>query len=591
MPSSNLSFRTVSRIGPALPNLLLGGLVGAIVALTVLPLGFIAGTGGLWPRPWGDVSTYLLAWRYFVDDQWRFPLLDVPAIGYPEGGSVLLNDALPIGALATKIVYSLTGHAINPFGWWIYLTYVLQGVGAAAVVYVCGVRSRWVSIAAAVLAICCNPFMRRLWHIALSSHFLVLWALALYVYNVRRGRFTAGWHFALSAMTILVNSYLFVMIGLLQGTTFVTLWNARMLRPVDWAKATLGLVAVVAIAIAEGYGALLIGNGSMRAFGFGHYSWNLATLLVPPEAYWGFPRGVVRDATGGQHEGEAYLGLGSMLVLVVCLLARPNQVVAAARRHWIFCVALLAFAAYAASNRVYLGSWLLADLRPPDRIAGLTSFFRASGRFIWIPMYALGLLSLAALVKWTPRMIALPVVVLAVLVQVREATLTAASLRSVLARPARPLVDTPQVRRWMQQHQRLFQFPSWSCGGLDPARDWTRPETNREVQLELLAARVGLPTNSVYTSRQMKDCAAEAHWADRPILEDGVLYVLNKTTARDVPGLAGLATSRNCIDADWGLLCSLRPLTPASQATPMRSGADYEDRQCPANSHVTQSTE
>jgi len=344
------------------------------------------------------------------------------------------------------------------------------------------------------------------------------------------------------------------------------------LKPRDWAKATLGLVAVVAIAMAEGYGAVLTGNASMRSFGFGHYSWNLATLLVPPEAYWGFPRGIVRDATGGQYEGDTYLGLGTILVLVVCLLARPKQVVAALRRHWIFCLVLLAFAAYAASHRVFVGSRLLAEVPLPERILGLTSFFRASGRFIWIAAYALGLLSLAGLLKWTPRVVAVPVILLAVLVQLREATFTMESLRSVLAHPALKLVEMAQVRHWMQQNERLFQFPSWFCGGLVPNREWGSPDATRELHLQLLAARVGLPTNSVYTSRQLKDCAAEARWADQPVLEDGVLYLLNKTTATSIPGLAGLATSTNCLDAGWGLVCSLRPLQTAPQATPMLSG-------------------
>src|SRR5262249_22815928 len=160
-----------------------------------------------------------------------------------------------------------------PFGWWIFLTYVLQGAMAAAVLWVCGVRSRWASLAAAVLAICYLPFMSRLWHTALSSHFLILWALALYIENVRAGRFTAGWHFALTSLAVLVNPWLVLIVGLVQLTTFATLLKDRALRSQDWLKVMLALVGVVAIAMAEGYGALLAGSRSIRSGGFGHYSW------------------------------------------------------------------------------------------------------------------------------------------------------------------------------------------------------------------------------------------------------------------------------------------------------------------------------
>ena len=59
---------------------------------------FIAGTGGKWIRPENDYVAYLVAWNYYIVDTWRFPLFDLPAMGYPEGGSVLFNDALPLTA-------------------------------------------------------------------------------------------------------------------------------------------------------------------------------------------------------------------------------------------------------------------------------------------------------------------------------------------------------------------------------------------------------------------------------------------------------------------------------------------------------------
>src|SRR5262249_49197452 len=156
---------------------------------------------------------------------------------------------------------------------------------------------------------------------------------------------------------------------------------------------------------------------------------------------------------------------------------------------WIFCLVLLAYAAYSASNRVFVGSYLVVDVPLPERLLGLTSFFRASARFIWIPIYSLALFSLAALIKWTPRTVAIPVIVLAVLVQLRESTFSMASLRPVLAQPSPKLVYTAQVRGWMQQHRRLFQFPSWFCGRLSPNSEWGSLEATRELHLQLMAAR------------------------------------------------------------------------------------------------------
>jgi Family of unknown function (DUF6311) len=544
--------------------MLLGAVVGATLAFAVLPPGFITGTGGLWARPENDFNAYLVAWHYFLHDQWRFPLFDLPAMGYPEGGSVLFNDALPAAALVTKVLHSLTGHAVNPFGWWMLLCYVLQGAMAARIVVACGARSWWAALGAAVFAVGSVPFMSRLElrHVAVASHFLVLWALALYCENVRARRFAAGEHFALGAVAILVNAYLFVMVSVLQATTLVTLWKGRALARSDWVKAALSVVAVVAIALAAGYGAMFSGNATMRGHGFGHFSWNLATLIVPPEGYWGVPTGIVRDATGGQYEGEAYIGLGAMLVVAVCVLARPRQAASAVRRHWILAVALLVCAAYAPSHRVFLSSHLLVEVPLPQNVLDAASVFRASGRFIWIPAYTLTLASLAGLFRWTPRALALPLLVVAIAAQLSEARVAVARLRPMLATPAPELIDTPQLRLWLQQHLRVFQFPSYWCGGLAPTFVWGSRDMNRELQIQLATAQEGLPTNSVITSRLLKDCAAEARWADRAEMQAGVLYLVSKSAVTRTPRVAALAASRACVDAGWGLVCSRESLAP-----------------------------
>src|SRR5262245_40898448 len=99
-----------------------GALVGAALGLAAFAPSFIVGNGDFWVRPTFDYTAYLVAWNYYIRDEWRFPLFDLPDMGYPEGGSVLFNDALPVAALATKVVYTVTGFALNPFGWWIFLT-------------------------------------------------------------------------------------------------------------------------------------------------------------------------------------------------------------------------------------------------------------------------------------------------------------------------------------------------------------------------------------------------------------------------------------------------------------------------------------
>jgi hypothetical protein len=554
--------------------LLLGALVGGAIALRTLEPAFITGTGGKWVRPENDYVAYLVAWNYYIVDEWRWPLFDLPAMGYPEGGSVLFNDALPLASLPTKLLYKAAGVRLNPFGWWIFLTYVLQGAMAARMMCAVGVRSVWASAAAAVLAVVNTSFASRMGHTALSSHFLLLWALAMHFESLRRGRARVWEYTLLLAVAILVNSYLFAMVFAFQAATFFALWLRRQLPLRDVGMAVAGMAGVALIGIAAGYGVFLASPSTMKSQGFGLYSWNLVGLLVPPNGLFGYFAGIARDGTHGQYEGESWVGMGAFLVLALSLVLVPRQILPALRRYWVYVATLVAFAVYAASNIVYAGSVLVVHYPLPQLAIDLGNYFRATGRFIWPLAYSLMILPLALVFRTRTAWIAIPVAMLAVYVQLDEGLHGMAWRRVLTTQAYEDLIDTPRVDSWLRQHRVLFQYPSWACGGLGGSkRSWGNRESNRELQVQLAAARAGIPTNSVYTSRMLKHCPTEFTWVRDPQapphLEDGVLYLLSPETVAASPALIALARTNACVTLEWGIFCSrmwelIAASTPAS---------------------------
>ena len=543
----------------AVAGLLAGGFVGLIIGLQTLDPQFILGTGGKWVRPENDYIAYLAAWNYYVLDTWRLPLFSLPLMGYPEGGSVLFNDALPLTALPTKILYRLAGVLINPFGWWILLTYTLQGVMAARLVQVVGVRSLWASASAAALAVVSTSFVARMGHTALSSHFLLLWAIALHFTSLRHGRARLRESTALLAITLLVNAYLFAMVFALVAVTLVALWLRDELEKRDLRHAAMAMAGILALGLLAGYGLVFANPSTMKSEGFGKYSWNLVTLLLPRDGIFGALQGVVRDATHGQYEGEAYIGRGALLLLALAAATAPRRVLLALRQYWVLAATLVALAVYAASNRVYAGGTLVVSFDLPGFALDLGNYFRASGRFIWPLAYCLTLLPLAGLFRWWPRLPAVLVVAVAVWLQVSEAWPGIEYRRMQTTQAHRDLIDEPRLRAWLAGHDRLWQFPSWDCGGLVGAdRRWPSDDSNRELQVQLAAARAGVPTNSVYMSRALKNCQTEAVWESNPQLEDGVLYLLGPSTVRDSATLAPLGKSNACVTLDWAIVCSSR---------------------------------
>jgi hypothetical protein len=545
-----------------------GAIVGAALAACAFDVGFVTGRSAFWARPKNDFNAYLVAWQYFLHDRWRIPLFDLPNMGYPEGGSVLFNDALPIGVLPSKIVHSLFGISINPYGIWLFLCWVLLGAFASRAIVACGVRVRWAVLAGSFLTITKALFMWRLGHVGISAHFLIIWALALYVENTRDARFTFPEHLLLSAITILTNAYLVGMVGVIQAATVLTLVVRKQFCRRDWLQATSIAVVLTAVALIEGYGALFHkGLQSMRAGGFGHFSWNVPTLIVPIGGFWG-PSLIVRDATGGQYEGDGYLGAGVVILAVTLLFAHPLKVLRALGEYWVLTAAIVGCMLFAASDHIYFGSHLVLAVPLPAAALDAAAFFRASARFIWPAAYAISIFSLVGSVLWLKESNALIVMLLAVTLQGAETRLAIPMVTAVTKIRQADLVDGDQMVAWLTAHRRLFQYPSYSCGSLVPNSTWGGPEANRELRIQLIAARLGRPSNSVYTSRQLKNCGAELQWAENPSIKSGVLYLVNHAPERMTPALWALVRSPMCLDVGYAYVCSYQPLPILSEQTP-----------------------
>ncbi len=201
-----------------------GLLTGLVVAFVTLDARFLAGTGPRWEHPRPDLALYLTSASYFLADRWRLPLFDLPMMGYPEGGSVVYNDGVPIAALAAKALATTTGFKFNYLGPWVLLCYLAMGAFVSRVAWESGNRSVLASIALPLLVFSSTAFALRIEHIALSSQFLIIWALLTYVRAWNRTM--RAWEIPLlMVVAVLVNAYLFAMVATLVFAALVTAWG------------------------------------------------------------------------------------------------------------------------------------------------------------------------------------------------------------------------------------------------------------------------------------------------------------------------------------------------------------------------------
>lgn len=536
-------------------------LLATLYALTIFDVPFIFGTGPFWTAMGGDRFTNLIGALYYVNDAWRFPVFHVPKLGFPEGVNIVYTDSLPLIALAFKAIYKLSGAWFNYFGLWIFFCFPLLGFFAALAAKEAGLKDNVAILAAGLLAIACPAFLFRFIHIALMGHFLIVWAIYLYLRlrNCPSSRSAIVQFCIVSSMAVLLQAYFLMMVlPFLAAALAQNLIEKRL----SFSRAVIALGSVSATLLVVGLVAGIIGPNTppATAGGFGYWSMNVLSPLIPPRAH--LPESVSRlihweghgltwDANTGQYEGYGYLGGGVLLLALVNLVASGRLALNMIARHGFLALLLVGYFLISISNRVFIGDWLAVSFPLPRYLDFLVSYFRTGGRFFW-PVYYVVMLGLVALTfQRFDRRIAQVLVLASVALQLADTQI----LRDRIAAQARQA--SPQslaIQDWrplLAAHGFYQQYPSFQCGGW--AGTWPGNDENLELLWE--AAKLDKPTNSAYLGRNNRDCYNELVEGLKFEIQPDGLYVFGGdfpiVSIEDAPLFRTL-----CREFSRGVVCS-----------------------------------
>ena len=129
----------------------------------------------------GDTAIGMAGFRYFVDDEWRFPLLKTDSLDAPDGTIIAFTDSIPLLALVAKSLGGL-GFEISVeqwWGWWFALVFVGQAAGGAYVVREWSSSRYLIPLAATPLFVMFPPFLLKVFHPALAFQAPLLISLGL----------------------------------------------------------------------------------------------------------------------------------------------------------------------------------------------------------------------------------------------------------------------------------------------------------------------------------------------------------------------------------------------------------------------------
>lgn len=366
-----------------------GGLIGALFNL------IIGGTRLIDPREFSwlmklDWRIHFLGWHLFRNEPWHWPPGRLDAYYHaPDGTAIAFTDSIPLVALLLKPFSAMLPMPFQYIGLWLFLGFVLQGVFGVLLTRI-WTRNPLHQLLGAALFVTIPALLIRVGHPALSAHFILLWALWLYLRRMRGDDPSLAQHAALGSCAGLVHPYLAVMA--------LALVAARVLRDRD--RSALAACATAIVACVAGWWAAglftVSGAENLASEGLGFYSMNILSPITP--SGWSTFLPPLPVATAGQvYEGFQYFGFGLLLLIALAVVV---AVIHARALSWIsmlpiFMVCLL-FAVYALSPRVTLGDRVVLDWTSPQ--LERWALFRATGRFFWPMAYLVVAVSIGVIV-------------------------------------------------------------------------------------------------------------------------------------------------------------------------------------------------
>lgn len=315
----------------------------------------------------------------------------------PDGVSLLFTDSNPLLALLVR-PFAPRGD-FQVIGLWFLLCLVLHLVLARALLapYARTPLALWCGVL--LLTLLPTLYVRQA-HANLCAHWLILWALWIYVSPRRAGDWR--WWVAVMAVAALIHSYLLVMVASIWGSGLLERFahDAR-------GRTRLVLGAVAALCVVAGIAALLIDDGALVSSGtYGRFGMPLDALWNPALAGLSPFLPAYAQAVDRQMEAFQYLGAGLLLLVVAAPFlsrhAAPAISVLHRRLEWLI-PALVALTLLAISRRVDFAGHTLLTVPMSAQALALVDPVRASARLFWPVAYVLIVWAVTSAYRLTPK--------------------------------------------------------------------------------------------------------------------------------------------------------------------------------------------
>lgn len=457
----------------------------------------------------GDYAANVAGANYFQQQDWQFPLFDFDNYRYPEGGSLIFSDGIPLVGFWVKLLYPLHGKLIDYLGWYVLVCFGLQSLAFVFLMRQLELRGWGIVVFGSMLAVAAPILLHRYGHSALCSHYWILFAIGLY-FQQRKAQGNHRWFiyfYLLVIGALLTHPYLFIMVGFVFAAACM---DALFRRDISFMRLT-GLTAsafggLFLVMIVGGY---LRWDIEMQSTGgFGYYSTNLLSPFWPQRVGWAEESAPLMTATPYQTEGFAWLGTGVWFLFLCALFLYRRQLMSALRKHCWLGLFISLLSLLAIGNQIYLGQRHLVTIPLPENILDPLQTFRTNGRFIWPAIYAILVFAVAVIGRQLPIRKATVILAIGTALQCWDVGFYIRHNPRILERSEQGKVILQTERSLIARHERLVLLPSYHHADAINHHDL--------LEFYLVASQLNKPISSSYLARS---------WDRRSSDDDRKLYL------------------------------------------------------------------
>lgn len=409
---------------------LLGLLLGFICFILIYGIKVLDVTYDNWLLNGGDLTQHYIGWKFYRDSNWTFPFGLMEGLAYPLKTSIIYTDSIPIMAVLFKILSPILPTTFQYFGLWGLMCFMLQG-GVSAIIIRKFTNNKINCCLGSIFFIISSTVLFRMFaHTALGAQWLILLAFAIWLYKdsfsgIKEKSIIWSIMVAFSAS---VHMYICAMvIGIMCG--FIL---DELLEKNNWKENAIILFSslstgVLQIFLLGGFYGELEKSGG----GLGFFNSNLNTLFNSFE-FSNFLKSLP-FATDGQYEGSAYLGLGMIILFIISIAIKIENIqfkgnvkfkvkklIKEKSSIFSLIVISIVFGMLALSKVISFNNKILLEIKLPGFIENLLGMFRASGRFMWPVFYLIMFFSILTIITYRNKKFANLIIIICLGIQVLD---------------------------------------------------------------------------------------------------------------------------------------------------------------------------